>query len=313
MSERQRRGGKARGEMKRRWRTRTALPRWGLAAAWLLATVLDGAAQGPRARPHAHGASAKSTVLEERMLFRSPVYELKWDGEYLRVHSRAMAGEGKDDTIVTCDLRFLTQDQGYVSERKIVSMSVETSRPPPRAASAEPRIRMRLEIEKKARLDVDLRCGTNSIAMEFDYKPPPSGDMMVWHGAVRLPMLTVAGEGEASGQSRPPPEMCRGMAIEMVERGGRVFMLPYGDAIADPPDASRWALRGVWPGWIVRAQAEGRDDFFRYWQLHGERPVDGCGLIFGLENRAVQRRLTLSFEREGAGGAPAPPAPGRGR
>lgn len=273
-------------------------------AIMVAATVPASQVRGP-----ARGAS-KSAVSEERVVYRAPAYELRWDGEFLQVHSRPMAGEGREDLIVMCDLRCMTQDQGYVSERKIVSMSIETSRPPPRASSAEPRIRMRLEIEKKARLEIDLRCGTNSIAMDFDFKPPPSGEAMLWQGAVRLPRLAVADKADPSAPPRPPPpEMCRGMVLDMVERGGRAFSLGYGEAAGEPPDVIAWALRGVWPGWVVRAQAGGREDIFRYWQLYGRRPVEGCGLVFAAEQRAAQRRFTLWIEREGSAAPPAPAKP----
>ncbi len=251
---------------------------------------------GPLSRKGAAGAAAA-----ERILFINSLYSIRWERDMLMIASRAVAGESKGeqknaDVVVFMRMWFFAMEKDEVVEQDARAVHVETARPP-RAAQTDPRIRIRLDLEKKARFEADLTCASNAVAMALEFRPPASGVPYAWRALILLPRMGVP-EGESVPDPRQVEEICRGMSLELVGAGGERTVLHYGRPAGRAPcAATAWALRGIWKGWVIRGHADDRETKFDYVQLHGNRPVDGCALEYAQEQKPVRRAMTIRLDK----------------
>lgn len=279
----------------------------GAAAAAVLAAAVTAQGQGRRPGGRAADEAEETAAARARILvFSNDLYEAHWTGESIHVFFRNDSQrERRSLRVFTAS--FWAREQGYAVRRKVVSSNVETNRLPLRAAVAEMRIRVRVEDEKKSRMEGDILFGEASIAIEARARPSASEKNPIIRSSTLFP--SVAGVTPAHRRQANKEiefeSLCRGVSLEIVGRDGVSRSVPYPEEVADVLEAREWTVAGLWPGWIIRGRMEDKTAAFRYWQYAGTRPAEGFGMAYIHSSSSEDQKITLLFERS----TPAPAAP----
>ncbi len=158
----------------------------------------------------------------------------------------------------------------------IQTFVAERTPPPARAAATRggERMRMRLEDEKKTRVEADSRFGTNPIATRIRRRCLPIEERSVAHSSEEFP--AAPGVGLARRRDGATPDvarLCAGMTLELLADGGSPRGRPFLRKVEDAPNCHAWTVRGLWSAWVVVDRMSDSHGRFRCWQYSGTMRV----------------------------------------
>lgn len=200
---------------------------------------------------------------------------------------------------------FWATERGYRLRRGIETSAIETAKPPTRAAPAGgPRLRIRLEDEKKSRIDIELQMSPTGAVVEARYRPSPNDSGATGRAGLRFPALRGVPRARREGVAPNWSELCAGMELEIVTESGERRVYAFADEVEQMPPFVEWTVRGLWGAWEVRGRMESRGAAFRYWQYAGTRPAQGFGISYLHDRQAASRRVSVEWVRRETASAP---------
>ncbi|MCX7819516.1 MAG: hypothetical protein N2652_09995 [Kiritimatiellae bacterium] len=244
------------------------------------------------------GVTSSEPVSRRAVVHRTTDYEVSWgrDGLWLQLFSDGVR-DGPPFRIF--HVGFWARDAGFAVQRSLQSAVIETSKAPARAASAEFRLRIRVEDERRSRVVLDTRFASNSVVLETSYRQSARDPS----GSVRTSVFFSRAPGVPSRpiSSIPNlPELCRDMAVELVLDDGNARTIRFWEDVTNHLNCTTWTVRGIWTNWVVRGSMDRRDALFRFWQYGGTKPAEGFGFAYLWGGKTFESRATIEWLPKGA-------------
>ncbi len=208
---------------------------------------------------------------------------------------------------------FWATERGYRLRRGITSSAIETAKPPARATpGGGRRIQIRLENERKSRMEFELQMSPTGSVIEARYRPSPNDSGATGRAGLRFPAVRGVPRARREGTQPNWSELCAGLELDIVTESGERRVYAFGDEVEQMPPFVEWTVRGLWSVWEVRGRMDTRGEAFRYWQYSGTRPAEGFGISYLHDRQAANRRVSVEWVRRGAvsGDGAATPASG---
>ncbi len=259
-------------------------------------------AQSPRSPP----SEAPTTPgLSGQLLYRSPVYEAIWKDRVHAVNTAGLlvypvdaTGPRRVQPFCPFYVAFWTREHGYLARREVAEINIETSKPPARALSPALTIRVRVQDERRSRMDAKLLFESNSITIEATARLSPSDNNPVMHGTAFFYRAPGVPGHDQPREGVDLERLCAGMYLDLLDAKGATNRCPFWEQCDEKSEGVAFAVTRYWPGWIISGQRLDRRGAFRYWQYAGTRPAEGFGLAYvhtGLQ--WPEARVTIRFDR----------------
>lgn len=204
---------------------------------------LGGLAAGVGALLVTLSVSAQTPASRREVVYRAPHYIVTWrDGDLWVQLLHEGAADGPPFRVFYAG--FWAREAGYAVRRQLASATIETAKPPIRAASSEVRLRIRLEDERKSRVEADARFLSNSVAIEARYRMSGRESLGIGRASVyfgRPPHVPARPVSTVENLA----ELCRDMAVDLVLEDGARVTLPFAEDVANQIRCTQWTVRGL--------------------------------------------------------------------
>ncbi len=237
--------------------------------------------------------SAQTPAARREAVYRAPNYIVTWgDGDLWVQLLQEGVPDGPPFRVFYAG--FWAREAGYSVRRPLASATIETAKPPARAASTEFRLKIRVEDERKSRVEAETRFLSNSVMIEARYRMSARESVGIGRASVyfgRPPNVPARPVSTITNLA----ELCRDMFVDLVLEDGTRLTLPFAEDSTNQVRCTQWTVRGLWTNWVVRGTVDRRDAWFRYWQYGGTKPVEGFGFLYLREGATAEGRGTIEW------------------